>query len=112
MNDFSSIFYLFLDTLEFYSLIQCGSGYFEICLENEVIVSGKILRPYATDMAPIKPKMKYPDTVSDSPHSSISKHDLYSLLEHNGYELGEQFKTVTNIDLHFEGKIMDIQNIK
>lgn len=90
------------DTLEFYSLIQCGSGNFEICLENEVIVSGKILRPDAIDMTPIKPKMKYLDTVSDLPHSSISKHDLYSLLEHNGYELGEQFKTVTNIDLHFE----------
>lgn len=63
-------------------------------------------------MTTIKPKMMYSETVSNLPHSSISKHDLYSLLEHNGYELGEQFKTVTNIDLHFEGKIMDIQNIK
>lgn len=90
------------DKLELYSLIQCGSGHFEICLENKVIVSGKIFRPDFIDMTPIKPKMKYPDTVSDVPHSSISKYDLYSLLEHNGYELSEQFKTVTNIDLHFE----------
>lgn len=106
-----SLYYFILDTLEFYSLIQCGSGYFEICLENEVIVSGKILRPDDIDMTPIKPKMKYPDTISSLiPHSSISKHDLYSLLEHNGYELGEQFKTVTNIDLYFEGKIMNTQN--
>uniref|UniRef100_A0A2S2P8N0 Fatty acid synthase n=1 Tax=Schizaphis graminum TaxID=13262 RepID=A0A2S2P8N0_SCHGA len=90
------------EKLEFYSLIQCGSGHFEICLENEVIVSGKIFRPDSIDMTLIKPKMKYPDTVSDVPHSSISKYDLYSLLEHNGYELGETFQTVTNIDLYFE----------
>jgi len=103
--------YLHLDKLELYSLIQCGSGHFEICLENQVIVSGKIFRPDFIDMTPIKPKMKYPDTVSDVPHNSISKYDLYSLLEHNGYELGEQFKTVTNIDLHFEGKVICIQNM-
>jgi len=104
IDDFSLIFYSLLGSLEFYSLIQCGSGHFEVCLENEVILSGKIFRPDSVDMTPIIPKMKYPDTVSDVPHSSISKHDLYSLLEYNGYELGEQFKTVTNIDLHFEGK--------
>lgn len=55
-------------------------------------------------MAPINPKLKYPSTITDLPHSSISKHDLYTLLEHNGYKLGEAFKTVTNIDLHFEGR--------
>jgi len=84
-------------------LIQCGSGYFEVCLENEVILTGRIYRPDAIDMAPIISKIKYPNTVSDVPHSSISKNDLYTLFEHNGYEIGGKLKSVTNIDLHFEG---------
>lgn len=100
----SSIFYLFLDSLDFSSLIQCGTGHFELCLDNEAILTGKISRPDPMDMVQLKSKMKYPDTVSDVPHSSISKHNLYSLLEHNGYDLNEQFKNVTNIDLHFEGE--------
>lgn len=64
-------------------------------------------------MAPINPKLKYPSRVSESdlPHSSVSKHDLYTSLEHNGYKLGEEFKTVTNIDLHFEGRYYIICNI-
>jgi len=94
---------LFLDTLEFYSFIQCGSGHFEVCLENEVILTGRIYRPDAIDMAPIISKIKYSNTVSDVPHSSISKNDLYTLFEHNGYEIGGKLKSVTNIDLHFEG---------
>lgn len=91
--------------MEFYSLIHCGSGYFEICLDDEVIIRGKIFRPDAIDMNKINPKMKYPVIESDEPYSSISKHDLYTLLEHNGYDLGKDFKNVTNIDLYFEGNI-------
>lgn len=56
-------------------------------------------------MNQLNPKMKYPFITSDVPYSSISKHDLYTMLEHNGYDLGKYFKTVTNIDLHFEGNI-------
>lgn len=90
--------------MDFYSFIQCGSGRFEVCLDNEVILSGKIYLPDAIDMATINSKMKYPSTVSGSPYSSISKHDLYTLLEQNGYQHGENIKTVTNIDLYFEGR--------
>lgn len=91
-------------TLELYSLIQCGSGRFEVCLENEIILTGRVYQPDAMDMSMMSPKMKYPSIVSGEPHSSISKHDLYTSLERNGYDLGEQFKTVTNIDLYFKGK--------
>jgi len=71
---------------------------------DEVIVSGRVYRPDSINMAELNQKMMYPSTVShNTPHSSMSKNDLYSLLEHNGYELGEHFKTVTNIDLYFEG---------
>jgi hypothetical protein len=90
--------------MEFYSFIQCGTGYFEVCFGSEVLLSGKVYRPDALDMAPINPKLKYPIIVSDLPHSSISKHDLYTSLEHIGYKIGEEFKTVINIDLHFEGR--------
>lgn len=89
--------------MEFYLLIQCGSGHFEVCMGSEVIITGRIYRPDALDMVPIIPKMKYLNTASDTPYSSISKYDLYTLLENNGYEIGEKFRTVTNIDLHFEG---------
>lgn len=103
MNDSSLTQNLPLDTLEFYSLIQCGSGRFEVCLDTEVIITGRIYRPDALDMVSIIPKQKYPNIVSNVPYSSISKHDLYTLLENNGYEIGDKFRTVTNIDLHFEG---------
>lgn len=89
--------------MEFYSLIQCGSGRFEVCLGNDVIVTGKVYRPDAMYMAQNSKKMKYPSIVSDLPHSSISNHDLYTLLEHNGYDIGSTFRTVSNINLHFEG---------
>lgn len=92
--------------MECYSFIQCGTGRFEVCYNDEVIISGRVYRPDSINMAELHPKMKYPSTVSNNtPHSSISKNDLYSLLEHNGYELGEHFRTVTNIDLYFEGNI-------
>lgn len=94
---------ILLDTLELYSFVQCGSGRFEVCLDNEIILTGRVYRPDAIDMAPMTTKMKYPNTVSDVPHSSISKNDLYTLFEHNGYEIGDKLKSVTNIDLHFEG---------
>lgn len=56
-------------------------------------------------MARLTPKMKYPNIgLSEIPHNSISKHDLYTMLEHNGYELGEKFMTVTNIDSYFDGR--------
>lgn len=95
--------------MEFYSLIQSGSGHFEICLDNEVIIKGKVFRPDTIDINHINPKMKYPVTVSDEPYSSISKHDLYTMLEHNGYDLGKNFKNVTNIDLHFEGNFTPLK---
>lgn len=91
--------------MEFYSFIQCGSGRFELCLFDEVIMTGRIHRPDTVDMATVIPKMKYPNSTSDIPHSSLSKQALYTLLEQKGYQLGEKFKTVTNIDLYFEGII-------
>ncbi|VVC29213.1 Acyl transferase/acyl hydrolase/lysophospholipase,Ketoacyl-synthetase, C- [Cinara cedri] len=103
LNFYKNIEIMANDSLEFYSLIQCGSGYFEVCLGEQLIFSGKIYQPDLIDMTVMSPKMKYPSTVvSDIPHSSITKHDLYTLMEHHGYELGEKFMTVTNIDLYFE----------
>lgn len=57
------------------------------------------------DIPRLSPKMKYPNKgLSDIPHNSISKHDLYTMLEHNGYELGDKFMTVTNIDSYLDGR--------
>lgn len=90
--------------MEFHSLIQCGTGCFEVCFHDQIILSGRVYRPESINISQNNSKMKYPITVSNNvPYSSISKHDVYTLLEHNGYEFGEKFKTVTNIDLHFEG---------
>lgn len=100
---------MLLDTFEFYSLIQCGSGRFEVSLDKEVILTGRIYQPDAMDLVSLSPKMKYPNTFSDAPHSSISKHDLYTYLEHNGYDIGDNLKTVTNIDLHFEGMVKNMR---
>lgn len=85
-----------------YSFIQSGTGRFELCLEDELILTGKIYTPDAVDMTSRLSKM-YNNSVSKTPHSSISKHDLYTMLEFNGYELGEKFRNVSNIDLYFEG---------
>lgn len=103
------MYVLLLETLQFYSFIQCGTGRFEICYNDEVIVSGRVYQPDSMYMADLSPKMKYPLTVSNNtPYSSVSKHDLYTLLEHNGYELGNYFRNVTNIDLYFEGNNINL----
>lgn len=101
---------IFIDTLIFYSFILCGSDRFEVCLNDEIIFSGKVYRPDAIDMTQLDEKMKYLPTSTGMPHGSVSKHDIYSLLEYNGYNLHESCKAVTNIDLHFEGKY-NIQSI-
>lgn len=81
-------------------MIQWGSGQFEYSLNDEVIFSGQI--GFLTDENSIKNPEKSTELckTSDDYQGSVSKEEIYNLMENHGYDLGDNFKNITNIDFY------------
>jgi hypothetical protein len=97
------IFFFFLQNMlnleskELCSTIQAGTGRFELCLNNKIVLSGNIF---------VFDDLKFKNTIT-TVHKENSCEDLvslnhdevYSSLEQFGYCVGNVFKTVKRVDI-------------
>lgn len=90
------------ESSESYLMIQWGSGLFEYTLDNKVIFSGKIafLNKNDIQLCTESNKIASLDTRSDDFHASISKDEIYNIIENKGFDLGDNFKNITNLDIY------------
>lgn len=87
-----------LESEELCSTIQAGTGRFELCLNNKIILSGNIfvlddLKSYKTTTAVHK------ENSGVDPLMSLNHDEVYSSLEQFCYCVGDVFKTVKRIDI-------------
>jgi len=81
-------------------MIQRGSGLLEYNLDDEVILSGKIGFLHDMDLNVVSDKSTAFNRTSDDFQESEPKDEIYAILENNGYNLGENFKSITNFNLY------------
>lgn len=81
-------------------MIQLGSGNFEFTLDNQVIFSGHIEFLNKNDVCLTSKKAVSLDSKSDDFHGSISKNEIYNIFENNGFNLNNNYKNITNIDIY------------
>jgi len=81
-------------------MIQWGSGLFEYSLNDEVIFSGQIsfIKDLNLNLRPENSKII--DKTSSDFQGCVSKEELYVILKQNGYNLGCNFKNITNFDVY------------
>lgn len=81
-------------------MIQLGSGNFEFTLDNKIIFSGHIEFLNKNDVCLTSKKTVSLDSKSDDFHGSISKNEIYNIFENNGFNLNNNYKNITNIDIY------------
>lgn len=81
-------------------MIQKGTGYFEYNLNNKIIFSGVISFLYGLSLN-IEPKISRTlDKTSENFQGSVSKNEIYTILENNGHQLGDNFKNITSFEMY------------
>lgn len=82
-------------------MIQCGTGLFEYTLDNEIICTGQIGFMLNNDDLIAHPETSSDlDKMSDNFQWSISKDEVYDVLEKIGYNLGDNFKNITSFNVY------------
>lgn len=91
----------FIDSSQTYLMIQWGSGLFEYNIDNEVILSGQISFEYKTSKVAnqISKKLIIVDDKLHDFQEYVSKDEIYTLLENGGYDLGENFKNISSLEI-------------
>ncbi|XP_050423058.1 fatty acid synthase-like [Adelges cooleyi] len=74
-------------------MIQC-SGFFELSWNGTIILTGQI--EFTTKKYSIPQTL---DHAIENSESLISKNEIYAIFEKKGYQLGEHFKTINNVEL-------------
>lgn len=81
-------------------MIQNASGFFEYIINDEIILSGHICN---FDNKNLNSKLEVPkisNNLLNDFQGCISKYELYYILEENGYQLGDNFKNITNLNVY------------
>lgn len=81
-------------------MIQLGSGTFECNIDNESVLSGEIRFLNDTVLDSTKEKSIYLDKTSEDFQGYISENEIYSTLKNKGFNLGEDFKNITNYEIY------------
>jgi len=81
-------------------MIQWGSGLFEYSIDDEVILSGRISSLKHNSLNPKTGKSFTSDNVADNFQECVSKDEIYAVLANNGYDLGDNFKNMTNLNVY------------
>ncbi|XP_050438841.1 fatty acid synthase-like [Adelges cooleyi] len=71
-----------------------SSGFFEFSFNGTIVLTGQI---EFTDKKYITPQTIY-QTIENS-ELSISKNEVYAMFKKKGYQLGEHFKTINNVEI-------------
>jgi len=81
-------------------MIQLGSVVFECYIDNEIILSGEIRLLNDKVLSSTVEKTIDLDKTSEDFQGCVSENEIYSILEKNGFNLGESFKTITNFEVY------------
>lgn len=82
--------------------IQAGTGRFELCLNNKIVLSGNIFvldGPRRTNSA----SAERTDNDGGNPIVSLDRDEIYASLEQFGYCVGDVFKTLRHINIFEDG---------
>jgi len=82
-------------------MIQLGSGVFECNIDSEIIrrlLSGELQFLNNKALCSTEEKLLHFDETSDDSLLNVSEHEIYSILENNGFNLG--FKNITNFNIY------------
>lgn len=92
---------MFLESPDLITAIQAGTGRFELCLNNKIVLSGNIfeLEDHKSNMNATTNK----ENVDDSSTVSLNRDEVYSSFEHFGYCVGDVFKTIKHINIFEDG---------
>ncbi|XP_050438788.1 fatty acid synthase-like isoform X2 [Adelges cooleyi] len=82
------------DSLEIINYMIQSSGFFELNLNGAIILTGQI---EFTDKECISSQTIYQS--NENSEWSISKNEVYAMFEEKGYQLGEHFKTISNVEI-------------
>lgn len=94
---------LFLFLIDIYvnnTMIQLGSGLFEYSIDNEVVLSGQICFLPDENLNLKIEKSNSIDNISNEFHGSLTKDEIFNILEKKGLSLGQKFKNISNWVYH------------
>lgn len=90
-----------LESSDLCTAIQSGTGRFEVCLNNVIVLSGYIFvldrlkyKKNETAIQENNGSDNYPRIIS------LSHDEVYSSLEQFGYSVGDVFKTIRHADIY------------
>lgn len=86
-----------VETADLSTAIQAGTGRFELCLNNKIVLSGNIFEYDRLKFKKNPTASKEND--DDSPVVSLSHDEVYSSLEQFGYCVGDSYKTIKHVDI-------------
>jgi len=81
-------------------MIQWGSGYFEYSLNDEVILSGQISFLNNVHLNTKTDEIISLDVTTDEFQECVLEKDIYEVFENNGFNLGDNFKNITKLDIY------------
>lgn len=81
--------------------IQAGTGCFELCLNNKIILSGNIFIFDELNFNPIS--NSHNGKGKSNPIVTLSGDEVYSSIEQFGYCVGDVFKTIKYVNIFEDG---------
>jgi len=91
-----------LESSELCTSIQAGTGRFELCLNNDIILSGYIFILDNLKFSTNSTVNKKND--NDSQIVSLEHNEVYSILEQFNYCVGDVLKKIKHVDIFKDGK--------
>ncbi|XP_060524806.1 fatty acid synthase-like [Cylas formicarius] len=88
-----------IGSVPLHAMVQKGSGEFEITSNKEILMTGRMTFPQATDQFMIDP---YTVDVADD-NVRLSGTDIYNELQHRGHKYSGQFKAIKSLVIAEEG---------
>lgn len=96
----TNVYLCFTDLSHHFLMIQWGTGNFEYSINDVTILSGKIRFMENTDLEKKFENTTTFDKTSDDFLEYVLKDEIYALLEHNGYNLGDNFKNISDLKIY------------
>lgn len=81
-------------------MIQIGTGLFEYSINKEVIFSGQIKFLDNSNANQTTEKSLILDKTSNDFYGSIPKDEIYTIMKNNRFDVGDNFKNITNCDVY------------
>lgn len=98
--NFTNVYVCFIDVSHHFLMIQWGTGNFEYSINDVAILSGQICFMDDTDLDEKLEKTATFGKTSDDFLEYVSKDEIYALLEHNGFNLGDNFKNIFDLKMY------------